>query len=93
MAILSETDRARAWRALMRYWSNQRESVAVTKDQLRAAVDAVDSWIDANGAALNTALPAAARTALTLEQKALVLATVALMRRSPDLVARIAEID
>ena len=93
MAVLSDTDRARIWRGLMRYWSRTAEGCAITKADLRAAIDSVDSWIDANAAALNSALPAAARTGLTIEQKGMLLATAALMRRSPDLVARLTEID
>ena len=93
MAVLSDTDRVRIWRGLMRYWSRTAEGCAITKADLRAAVDSVDSWIDNNAAAFNAALPAAARTGLTTEQKGMLLATAALMRRSPELAARIAEID
>jgi len=45
----------------------------VTKAELRAAINAADDWADANAAAYNAALPAAARTALTARQKARVL--------------------
>jgi conjugal transfer/entry exclusion protein len=93
MATLSTTDRQRVWRALQRYWSRVAESCALTKSDLQAAVNAADDWTDANASSFNTALPAAARTALTTEQKALLLAIVALMRRSPELAARIGETD
>jgi hypothetical protein len=93
MAVLSDTDRARIWRGLMRYWSRTAEGCAITKADLRAAVDSVDSWIDNNAATLNSAIPLAARNGLTAEQKAMLLASVALMRRLPELAARIAEID
>lgn len=53
---------------------------ALTKAQLRAAVDAVDDWVDANASAFNTALPQPFRGAATSAQKAIVLAFVALRR-------------
>jgi len=43
---------------------------AVVKADLQAAVNAVDDWVVANAAAFNTAIPAAARAALTTAQKA-----------------------
>ena len=85
MATLEEQDRARIWRGLMRYWSALREGVAVLKADLLAAVAATDDWIEGNQAAYNAALPAAARTGLTAEQKTLLLVAVALMRVDPGL--------
>jgi hypothetical protein len=43
---------------------------------LQEAVDAVDSWLDANAASLNVAIPVAARTTLTVKQKAQLLVYV-----------------
>jgi hypothetical protein len=42
----------------------------LSKADVQAAVAAVDDWIVANAAAFNTALPTAARNALTAAQKA-----------------------
>ena len=53
---------------------------AITKADLRAAVDALDNWLDANAAAINAAIPQPARSALTAGQKARLLARVALRR-------------
>lgn len=36
---------------------------------LRAAINAIDDWADANAAEFNTAIPVAARTALNTKQK------------------------
>jgi hypothetical protein len=47
-----------------------------TKAQLQAAVDAIDDWLDANAAAMNSALTAAARNGLTTPQKAMLLMAV-----------------
>ena len=85
MAQLDSTDRARIWRALMRYWSNLREVCGVSKADLLAAVDATDVWIDDNAGSFNSALPVAARTNLTATQKTLLFCCVALMRVSPGL--------
>lgn len=67
MAILSETDRARIWRGLMRYWSGLREGIDLTKPDLRSAVDATDTWINNNQASFNSSLPASAQSNLTAE--------------------------
>lgn len=85
MAVLAAGERARIWRGLMRYWSaaETRADCALTKAELRAAVDAVDDWVDGNALAYNLALPAAARGSLTPGQKALLLALVALARYQP----------
>jgi len=95
MAVMSDTDRARVWRGLMRYWSNKRDALgALTKADLRAAVDAADAWIDSASASYNSALPLPARTELTDGQKSLLLAIVVLARYAPDLArAVVGEVD
>jgi hypothetical protein len=80
MAVLGEQDRAGVWSLLMSIWSDQRTEVGITKDQLRAAVDAADSWVDTNAASFNSALPLAARQGLTSKQKAWLLLYVVLRR-------------
>lgn len=89
MAELSDTDRARTWRGLMRYWSNLREWQHSPNVDLRDAVDATDAWIDDNQASYNAALPEAARNALTLSQKTLLFCAVALARVSISMLRRI----
>ena len=42
----------------------------ITKAELRAAVDALDTYLNDNAATINNALPVAARTNLTSAQKA-----------------------
>ncbi len=70
MAVLSDTDRVAEWAGFMSDISLRREPIGLTKPDLRAAVDAIDDWVDDNAAAFNQALPVAARTALTVAQKA-----------------------
>ncbi|MEU0469931.1 hypothetical protein ABZ215_38540 [Amycolatopsis sp. NPDC006131] len=77
MAVLPDLDRNRIWRWFMRQNS---EPCAFTKTDLRAAVDATDSWIDSNASSFNTALPAAFRTNASLTQKTLLFCYVAMRR-------------
>lgn len=88
MAELSAGDRQRISRALMRYWSQLNETFgALSKADLLAAVNATDAWIDDNQSGFNTALPTAARTELTADQKTLLFCAVALMRIDPGVAA------
>lgn len=52
----------------------------LTKADLIAAVGGVDDYLEANAAAMNSAIPQPARGALTTSQKARLLAAVALAR-------------
>lgn len=81
MAVLSNTDRQRIWRGLMRYWSNQREVLSsITKDDLQAAVNAADDWVNANAASFNNALPATFKANASVGQKAFLLVMVTITR-------------
>lgn len=82
MAVLSDNDRADLVAVISRDLSYLREALALTKAQLRAAVDAADNWADANAAEYNAALPVAARTALTANQKARLLMYVIRQRQA-----------
>jgi hypothetical protein len=85
MASLSNIDRQRIWRGLMRYWSQKTVIIVISKSDLLDAINSTDDWIDDNQAAFNTALPVAARNNLTAEQKILLFCAVALMRVDPDI--------
>lgn len=50
--------------------SGRREAFDVKRADLRAAVIAIDAWIDANAASFNTAIPQPARAQLSAKQKA-----------------------
>lgn len=69
MAILTNDQRKDLWIEYMSTISARREGLSLTKAELRAAVDAVDDWIDGNIASFNSSLPLPARTALTAKQK------------------------
>lgn len=70
MAVLSDNDRIVCWEQWMR---ENKEAVIgdMTRQELRAAVNAMDVWVNDNASALNTAIPLPARTVLSTAQKAL----------------------
>ena len=77
MAALSDADRAALNALIQSDWSSERAQLAgVTKSDLRAAINAIDAWADANAVAFNSAIPLPARTALTAKQKARLLLLV-----------------
>jgi hypothetical protein len=76
MANLSAAQRAELWATYMQDISEARESCAITKQQLRAAVDALDAWLDTNASTINAAIPQPSRGSLTTAQKARLLSYV-----------------
>lgn len=73
MAVLSDPDRRDVWAEFMR---DNAAPVGVTKADLRAAVNALDAFLETNAAAINTAIPQPARGALSTAQKAMLLTYV-----------------
>lgn len=81
MAVLSDIGRADCWAELMRELSASGSAVgAITKAELRAAVDAIDGFLHTNAAAINSAIPQPARGVLTSDQKARLLVAVVRQR-------------
>lgn len=76
MAVLSNADRLAIWARYMSDASAGAIPIPVNKADLRAAIDAIDGWIDANAAAFNAAIPQPARGALTAREKASLLTYV-----------------
>jgi hypothetical protein len=70
MAVLADADRVELWATYMQEAGNLRELLPLTKSDLRAAVDALDDFLNANAAAINSAIPLPARAVLTVPQKA-----------------------
>lgn len=70
MAVLNDETRAAIWAEFQR--ANREQTGALTKADLRAAVNAIDDWIEANASAFNQAIPQPARSALSLKQKAMI---------------------
>ena len=67
MAVLPDADRVLVWGRWMR---DNNITCSIVKTDLRAAVNAIDQWVDDNASAFNTAIPQPARSALTARQKA-----------------------
>lgn len=80
MATLSEGARQEIWRKLMKQWSKDHTPTSLLAVEVKAAVDAVDQWIDDNAVSYNNALPAAAKAAMSAGEKARLLSMVALAR-------------
>jgi hypothetical protein len=81
---MSDADRQLVSAELQRLWSARTLPCGVTKADLRAAVDAVDVWCEANQTSYNTAIPLPARTVLSADLKAWLLCYV-VRRRILDL--------
>ena len=81
MALLSDLERALIWSEFMAERSSAKDSFgAITKSDLRAAVDALDQYLSDNGATINAAISQPARSVLTTPQKALLLRFVIAQR-------------
>jgi hypothetical protein len=68
------------WAETMRDWPKAIGWPNVNKAELRAAVDATDTWIEDNQSSYNTALPQPFRNRATVAQKTFVFCYVALRR-------------
>lgn len=75
---MTALERQRCTAQLMR--DNESPIGAITKAELRAAIDATDDWIDANATSFNQALPENVRTQLTAVQKNWLFSYVLAMR-------------
>lgn len=81
MAVLSTANRAAISVDIQQQFSRVFETIALTKAEIQAAIDATDVWIDANASAFNLALPEPARTNLTAKQKTRLFFAVASKRQ------------
>lgn len=70
MAVLGDNDRVTLVQKFAQDMSGTRTAVSIVKADMRAAVNAIDDWVQANASAFNTAIPQPARGALTTQQKA-----------------------
>lgn len=80
MAVLTDQARADLWSTFMRELSAERGGLALTKADLRAAVNGLDDLMSASETAINNAIPPPARSALTVPQKARLLMFVVRQR-------------
>lgn len=71
MAVLGAGDQAAVYAAFVAELNAAKtETITCVRADLKAAVQAVDAWIDGNAASFNSAIPQPARGALTAKQKA-----------------------
>ena len=81
MAVLTDEQRAEEWAAFMADISSAQEAFgALTKADIRAAVNALDDFMVASAVAVNNAIPQPARSELTTPQKARLLMRVVARR-------------
>ena len=78
MALMSAIERFRCWAQYMRDLPGPFGSAS--KADIRAAVDAVDEWVENNQTSYNTALPQPFRNQATTLQKSLLLCYVVMRR-------------
>lgn len=70
MAALTAVERNALSALFCEEVSRGRSPLALTRAQLRAALDAVDQWVEDNVSSFNAAIPQPARGSLTARQKA-----------------------
>jgi hypothetical protein len=80
MAVLDGENRRRAWAQAMRNWPAGIEIPPVTKQDLRAAVDAYDDAIESLQSTINQALPQPFRGAASTQAKTYLFCLVAMRR-------------
>ena len=81
MAVLTDEQRKEEWAEFMRaVCSDQEPLTGMTKADIRAAVNALDDYLNDNAAAINQSLPEPARSELTTPQKARLLTRVVARR-------------
>lgn len=76
MAELSIADKQALHKGIMSDLSSDREGLALTKSELRAAIDALDTYMNDNAVAINSIIPLPARSVLTASQKAELLSVI-----------------
>jgi hypothetical protein len=85
MAYLTEQAKLSLWAEVMSAASARRESIgALSKEELREAIDALDVWLDEAVASFFSAVPAAACEALSTKQQFKLLFAVVKKRLEAD---------
>lgn len=92
MAELTSGQRAQLTSALMRAYSAYNEEMPILKADLRAGVDALDTFLNDNAAGINSTIPQPARGALSTPQKAVLFTAVQVARYMVDNPAAIDEL-
>jgi len=80
MAVLTEQQRWSLWAEAMRDEPLGADRFACTKDGLRAAINALDAWLESQASEANLQIPQPARNQLTARQKTILVGLIALKR-------------
>lgn len=70
MAVLSDSDRVIAWKALMAKIDNLGHSTQLLKSEVRELINAADSFIDSNATTYNQTISQPTRGKATNKEKA-----------------------
>lgn len=70
MPTLPNVERESLFGLFARELSGTRTPTGLVKDDVRAAINAIDAWVELNAGAFNAAIPQPARGALSAAQKA-----------------------
>ena len=84
MAAMSDAERFACWAQIMRNEAAPGGG-AITKPDLRAAVNAADDWVDAQTTLYNAVLPNPFKSLATAEEKAMLLMYVVARRFGREL--------
>lgn len=82
MAVLSDSDRQKVWRAFMRWWMSQ-HGISIpnnVKGDIYTAISNTDAWIDGNQSSYNNALNNVFKNNASQDDKTILFCLVALMR-------------
>ncbi|MCP4493371.1 MAG: hypothetical protein GY820_39605 [Gammaproteobacteria bacterium] len=80
MANLPDASRVIVSEKIEELWSREFTPCSISKQELKAAVDAIDVLMDQSATSVNNAFPPAAKAGLTTAQKAVVLMYVTARR-------------
>lgn len=76
MAQLDSESINEVWRDIQQDFSAERKVIPILKEDLKAAIVALDTFLSNNASTINSAIPQPARSGLTTTQKAKLLSYV-----------------
>lgn len=80
MAVLTAGERQQVLEALIRRYAANHGPYSVTRDDVKAAIGAIDDFLDANAAAINNAFPEPFKSNMGANAKAAIVSVVAARR-------------
>lgn len=80
MALTDEQRKQGARRWTQKVFVEQGETAMLDTNNIKAAFDAADTWVEANQASFNQSLPEPFKSTATLQQKSVLMAYVVMKR-------------